>query len=73
MRLTYDPDADGLTLRLTDAPVESSEEVAANLVLDFDFEGRVVGVEVLFVSSLPDANPMELAFNVYRERAEAAA
>ena len=73
MRLTYDPDADALTLRLTDAPVESSEEVAANLVLDFDAEGRVVGVEVLFVSSLPDANPMELAFKVYRERAEAAA
>jgi uncharacterized protein YuzE len=73
MRLTYDPDADALTLRLTDAPVESSEEVAPNVVLDFDAEGRVVGVEVLFVSALPDANPMELAFKVYRERAEEAA
>jgi uncharacterized protein YuzE len=73
MRLTYDPDADALTLRLTDAPIESSEGVAANLILDFDAKGRVVGVEVLFVSSLPDANPMELAFKVYRERAEAAA
>ena len=73
MRLTYDPDADALTLRMTDAPVESSEEVAPNVVLDFDAEGRVVGVEVLFVSTLPDANPMELAFKVYRERTEEAA
>jgi len=73
MRLTYDPDADALTLRVTDASVESSEEVAPNVILDFDTEGRVVGVEMLFVSTLPDANPMELAFKVYRQRAEAAA
>jgi hypothetical protein len=31
-----------------------------------------VGIEVLFVSTLPDANPMELAFKVYRERTEEA-
>ena len=73
MRLTYDPEADALSLRLSDAAVESSEEVAPNVVLDFDAEGRVVGVEVLFVSKLPDANPMELAFKVHREQAERAA
>jgi uncharacterized protein YuzE len=73
MRLTYDPDADALTLRLSDASIESSEEVAPNIILDFDAEGRVVGIEVLFVSTLPDANPMELAFKVYRERTEEAA
>ncbi|MGH6919330.1 MAG: DUF2283 domain-containing protein [Geminicoccaceae bacterium] len=73
MRMTYDPEADALMLRLSDSPVETSEEVAPNVVLDFDGEGRVVGIEVLFVSELPDANPMELAFKVYRERAEKAA
>ena len=73
MRLTYDPEADALMLRLTDAPVDSSEEVAPNVVLDFDADGRVVGIEVLFVSELPDANPMELAFKIHRERTEEAA
>jgi uncharacterized protein YuzE len=63
--MTYDPEADALMLRLSDAAVETSEEVAPNVVLDFDAEGRVVGIEVLFVSELPDANPMELAFRVY--------
>ena len=73
MRLTYDSEADALTLRLTDAPVESSEEVAPNVALDFDAEGRAIGIEVLFVSELPDANPLELAFKVHRERSEEAA
>jgi uncharacterized protein YuzE len=72
MRMTYDPEADALTLRLSEAPVADSEEVAPNVILDFHAEGRVVGVEMLFVSELPDVNPMELAFRVRRERAEAA-
>ncbi|MGH6945202.1 MAG: DUF2283 domain-containing protein [Geminicoccaceae bacterium] len=71
--MAYDPDADALSFRLSEAPVEASEEVAPNVILDFDAEGRVIGIEVLFVSELPDANPMELAFKVYRERADAAA
>jgi hypothetical protein len=33
----------------------------------------VVGIEVLFVSDLPDANPMELAYRILREGAEKAA
>jgi uncharacterized protein YuzE len=68
MRMTYDPEADALMFRLSEAAVETSEEVAPNVVLDFDAEGRVVGIEVLFVSELPDANPMELAFRVYGGR-----
>lgn len=73
MRMTYDPDVDALRLRLSEAPVEESAEVAPNVVLDFDGEGRVVGIEVLFVSDLPDANPMELAYRILREGAEKAA
>ena len=81
MRLTYNPEADALMLRLSEAPVETSKEVAPNVILDFDAERRVVGVEVLVVcrppgvlceSELPDANPMELAFRVYREHEPAA-
>jgi uncharacterized protein YuzE len=73
MRMTCDPDADALMLRLSEAPVEESEEVAPNVVLDFDADGRIVGIEVLFVSDLPDANPMELAYRILKEGAEKAA
>jgi uncharacterized protein YuzE len=73
MRMTYDPEADALTFRLSETTVAESEEVAPNIILDFDAEGRVVGVEMLFVSELPNVNPMELAFRVCRERAEAVA
>jgi Protein of unknown function (DUF2283) len=36
MRMTCDPDADALMLRLSEAPVAESEEVAPNVVLDFN-------------------------------------
>lgn len=50
MKTRYDPDVDALTIRLTDTPIDSSQEVAPNVVLDFDAEGRVVGLEILHAS-----------------------
>lgn len=46
MRLTYRPEDDALYLRLAEATVEESEEVAPGTVIDFDAEGRVVAVEI---------------------------
>ncbi len=43
----YDADADAAYFKLGDATVFESEEVAPDVVLDFDKEGRVVGLEVL--------------------------
>ena len=52
MRITYDPEADALYIRLVDEPVEVithrlSEDVAFNLSPD----GRLVGIEVLDAST----------------------
>lgn len=47
---TYDPEADAAYFRLADGKVHDSEEVADDVVLDFDAEGRVLGVEVLNAS-----------------------
>ncbi|HZY68482.1 MAG TPA: DUF2283 domain-containing protein [Devosia sp.] len=42
----YDPEANAAYIRLSPAPVEDSEEVAGGIVIDFDAEGRFVGLEV---------------------------
>jgi uncharacterized protein YuzE len=47
MKTHYDPKADALYVRFADAAVIESEEVAPGVMLDFDAEGCIVGVEVL--------------------------
>jgi uncharacterized protein YuzE len=44
--VTYDSDADAAYIRLSPEPVKESQEVAAGVVLDYDAEGRIVGMEV---------------------------
>ncbi len=45
--VTYDPDANAAYIRFSPEPVEESEEVSDGIVLDYDAEGRIVGMEVL--------------------------
>ncbi len=51
MRLKVDKESDTLYLRLDESKVVESEEVRPGVILDFDSEGRVVGVEFLGISS----------------------
>lgn len=50
MRLTVDPEVDALYLRLNDAQIVDSEQVGSGIVLDYDANDNVVGVEVLHLS-----------------------
>jgi uncharacterized protein YuzE len=45
--ITYDPDADAAYVTLSNAEVQESAEVAPGVVLDYDGDGRVVGIELL--------------------------
>lgn len=51
MRIKIDKDSDTLYFRLDENRVVESEEVRPGVVLDFDENDRVVGVEFLGVSS----------------------
>jgi uncharacterized protein YuzE len=67
MRMTYDPAADAAYLYLAErepAAVARTEEVSAGVMLDFGRENQVVGVEILGVSKLPGAKPMQMTFEV---------
>ena len=47
MRLRIDKEDDALYFRLDESAIVESEEVRPGVILDFDKEGRVVGVEFL--------------------------
>ena len=50
MKLEFDLQADAVYLELTDAEVEESKEIQPGIIMDYDAEGRIVGIEVLYVS-----------------------
>jgi uncharacterized protein YuzE len=51
MRLHVDQEADALYLRLDESKIVESEEVSPGVVLDYNEENQVVGVEILNLSS----------------------
>lgn len=54
MRMRVDQGADAVYLNLTDRPIKDSAEVADGIVVDYDDEGRIVGVEILDASKRTD-------------------
>ena len=50
MKVTYDPEVDVLRILFRDAPVEESDEDKPGVILDYDKDGNVVGMEVLNAS-----------------------
>jgi uncharacterized protein YuzE len=50
MRVRVDHEADAVYLNLTDHEIVESEEVADGIVVDYDAEGRIVGLEILDAS-----------------------
>jgi len=65
MRLHYDEKADALYLRLDDSKVVDSEEVKPGIVLDFNAQNEVVGIEVLDLKRrVPKADLKQLKVEV---------
>jgi uncharacterized protein YuzE len=50
MKVNFDRETDALYLRLDEAEIVDSEQVAPGVIVDFDSEDRVVGLEVLALS-----------------------
>jgi uncharacterized protein YuzE len=51
MRLKVDKESDALYFRLDESAIVESEEVQPGVILDFNDEGHVVGIEILHLSS----------------------
>jgi len=64
VKLKVDEKTDALYLRLDDSEIIESEEVFPGVVLDFNMENQVVGVEILNLSKRsPKLNLRELQFH----------
>jgi uncharacterized protein YuzE len=53
MKFTYDPEADAISL-FWGTTVAESDEIAPGVILDYDAQGNVVGVEILDASKQID-------------------
>lgn len=54
VKLRIDKESDALYFRLDESSVVESEEVRPGVILDFDINGNVVGLEMLKVSTRVD-------------------
>jgi len=65
MKMHYDQKTDALYLRLDDSKIIESAEVQPGIVLDFDANNQVVGVEILRVKErVPSADLERIEFEL---------
>jgi len=62
MKVIYDPEVDVLRILLSDSAIDESDEDKPGVILDYDKEGNLVGLEVLDASKkVADPRHLELA------------
>jgi uncharacterized protein YuzE len=73
MRITYDEEANALYVRLKETPYYESDEIKEGLILDYDKEGNLIGIEILDATEylLPE-ELSTLSFNLQRTPVEKA-
>ncbi len=63
MKVKYDQEVDVLTIRFSDVPVEESDQDKPGVILDYDKDGKIVGIEILNASKQIE-NPKVLEYAV---------
>jgi uncharacterized protein YuzE len=63
MKVTYDAEVDILRIILSDAEIEESDEDKPGVILDYDKDGNIVGLEVLNASQRT-TNPRAVEYAV---------
>ena len=65
MKAKYDSDVDVLRINWIDAEIEESDSVSPGVILDYDSQGNVIGIEVLNASKkINNFHPNNLRINV---------
>lgn len=59
MKLHYHQDTDSLYIDLNARPGADSREITEGLVVDFDAEGQVVGIDIQHASQMLDMKTLE--------------
>jgi uncharacterized protein YuzE len=78
VKLVYDPETDALYIDLSEKTSVNSCEVAPGIVLDFDAEGNLVGIDIDHASKVVSLSRLETeslpitSFSLVGTRSEAA-
>lgn len=59
MKITIDSANEALYLRFYDSPIMDSEEIQPGIILDYDEDNRIVGIELLNMSQQIITNIMK--------------
>ncbi len=63
MKITYDSEVDVLRILFSNATIEESDEEKPGIILDYDKEGNIIGLEVLGASKRIE-NPRSVEYAV---------
>ena len=63
MKVTYNPEVDILRIILSNMPIEESDEDKPGVILDYDKDGNIVGLEILDASKRIE-NPRSVEYAV---------
>ncbi|GAB4347269.1 MAG: hypothetical protein OHK0047_41240 [Leptolyngbyaceae cyanobacterium] len=63
MKIKYDPEVDVIQITLKDVEIEESDEETPGIILDFDSNRNVVGIEILQASKRSD-NPQAIEYMI---------
>jgi len=66
-KITYDPEVDVLRILFSNAPIEESDEDKPGVILDYDKDGNIVGLETLDASKRVE-NPRSIEYAVAGDR-----
>jgi len=67
MKVTYDPEVDVLRIIFSTSSVEESDEEKPGLILDYDRDGNIIGLEILDASKRME-NPRAMEYAVVGEK-----
>jgi uncharacterized protein YuzE len=60
MKIRYGPKVDALYIRLRDGEIEDSDEVSEGVVMDYDNDGLLMGIEILDASRVLGGREMKV-------------
>jgi len=63
MKVIYDPQVDILRILFNNKPIEESDEEKPGIILDYDADGGIVGLEILEASKRME-NPKAVEYAV---------
>ncbi|MHB8070001.1 MAG: DUF2283 domain-containing protein [Desulfobaccales bacterium] len=63
MKITYDPKVDVIRILFSNAPIAESDEDKPGVIIDYDKDGNIVGMEILDVSKRMD-NPRAVDYSI---------